>query len=151
MMARQGIHVCAAISADWRRNYAAKYGQAIVDRLIEPVRWLDAQGCHWSRAPTRAFPTLRSMIPPGAWNCSSIWGSFGSGSWHRTNETAGAVGLREHTGRLAPGLDADLLVVDADPLRSIAALRAAELVVTRGRLHQVDHEGKGGTCPAPGA
>ncbi|MGW6738098.1 amidohydrolase family protein [Streptomyces sp. NPDC055013] len=58
-----------------------------------------------------------------------------------TTEATGAVGLRERTGSLAPGFDADLLVVDADPLQSIAALRAVKLVVTRGRLHNVEREG----------
>jgi imidazolonepropionase-like amidohydrolase len=37
------------------------------------------------------------------------------------------------TGSLAVGLDADLLVVDGDPLTDITALRDVRLVVSRGR------------------
>jgi imidazolonepropionase-like amidohydrolase len=50
-----------------------------------------------------------------------------------TGHAAGAIGLGRRTGRLAPGLDADLLVVDGDPLADITALRNVRLVVSRGR------------------
>jgi imidazolonepropionase-like amidohydrolase len=50
-----------------------------------------------------------------------------------TGEAAGACGLAARTGRLAVGLDADLLVVDGDAAADITALRAVRLVVCRGR------------------
>jgi imidazolonepropionase-like amidohydrolase len=50
-----------------------------------------------------------------------------------TSEAARASGLPGRTGRLAVGLDADLLVVDGDPLTDITALRDVRLVVSRGR------------------
>ncbi|MEU3412236.1 metal-dependent hydrolase family protein [Streptomyces sp. NPDC006658] len=150
-MARQGVHVCAAISADWR-NYAAKYGQAIADRLLERVRWLDAQGVPLVAGTDAGIPDAPFDDFAGSLELFEHLGFPRERVLAlATTEAAGAVGLREHTGRLAPGLDADLLVVDADPLRSIAALRAVELVVTRGRLHHVEREGEGGTCPTPGA
>jgi imidazolonepropionase-like amidohydrolase len=39
----------------------------------------------------------------------------------------------DRTGRLAPGLDADLLVVDGDPVTDPGALERVRLVVCRGR------------------
>ncbi|MBA2554042.1 MAG: amidohydrolase family protein [Geodermatophilaceae bacterium] len=50
-----------------------------------------------------------------------------------TSLAAWACGLGERTGRLRAGLDADLLIVDGDPLLDIAALTRVRKVVSRGR------------------
>jgi imidazolonepropionase-like amidohydrolase len=52
-----------------------------------------------------------------------------------TVDAAEALGLSEITGRVAPGLRADLLVVDGDPLADLGALKAVTAVVADGRLH----------------
>ncbi len=50
-----------------------------------------------------------------------------------TSVAARVCGLGDRTGRLAPGLDADLLLVDGDPLADTGALERVRLVVSRGR------------------
>lgn len=50
-----------------------------------------------------------------------------------TSAAAGAIGLGARTGRLRPGLDADLVLVDGNPLQDIGALHAVRTVVSRGR------------------
>lgn len=50
-----------------------------------------------------------------------------------TSVAARVCGLGSRTGRLAPGLDADLLLVDGDPVADPGALELVRLVVTRGR------------------
>jgi len=50
-----------------------------------------------------------------------------------TSDAARACGLAGRTGRLAAGLDAELLAVDGDPLTDVSALRAVRAVVSRGR------------------
>lgn len=50
-----------------------------------------------------------------------------------TSLAAWACGLGERTGRLRAGLDADLLIVDGDPLLDIVALTRVRKVVSRGR------------------
>jgi imidazolonepropionase-like amidohydrolase len=50
-----------------------------------------------------------------------------------TSRAADACGLAARTGRLRPGLAADLLIVDGNPLTDIAALRRPVTVVARGR------------------
>jgi imidazolonepropionase-like amidohydrolase len=51
-----------------------------------------------------------------------------------TSGAAEACGLQDETGRLAPGLAADLLVVDGDPGRDPAALGHPRCVVVRGTV-----------------
>jgi imidazolonepropionase-like amidohydrolase len=50
-----------------------------------------------------------------------------------TSSAAAACGLGGRTGRLAAGLDADLVAVGGDPLTDITAIRDLRLVVSRGR------------------
>ena len=55
-----------------------------------------------------------------------------------TTEAAEALGVGDITGRLAPSYDADLIVVDGDPLADIAALGSLRRVVARGRDYVPD-------------
>ena len=51
-----------------------------------------------------------------------------------TSLAAQACGLTGRTGRLRPGLDADLLLVNGDPTTNITAIRNVRTVVSRGRV-----------------
>jgi imidazolonepropionase-like amidohydrolase len=55
-----------------------------------------------------------------------------------TTEAAAALGVGTITGRLAPGYDADLIVVDGDPRVDITALGKLRRVVARGRDYLPD-------------
>ena len=55
-----------------------------------------------------------------------------------TGVAADACGLRRRTGRLAAGLDADLLMVDGDALTDVTALQRPRLVLSRGRAVPLD-------------
>lgn len=55
-----------------------------------------------------------------------------------TTEAAAALGVGAVTGRLAPGFDADLIVVDGDPLADIAALGKLVRVLARGQDYVPD-------------
>ena len=55
-----------------------------------------------------------------------------------TTEAAAALGVGAITGRLAPGFDADLIVVDGDPGTDIAALGKLRRVIARGRDYLPD-------------
>jgi imidazolonepropionase-like amidohydrolase len=52
-----------------------------------------------------------------------------------TTVPARALGLSGDVGRIAPGLRADLVVLDADPLINISALRQTRFVVSNGRMY----------------
>ncbi len=49
-----------------------------------------------------------------------------------TSESAKALGVDDRTGRLLPGLAADVLVVEGDPLEDLAVLERPALVLARG-------------------
>lgn len=51
-----------------------------------------------------------------------------------TTVAAELLGVGDHTGRLEPGLDADLVVTERNPLDDIRALQDALLVLTDGRV-----------------
>ena len=51
-----------------------------------------------------------------------------------TQVAAEALGIGEETGRIAPGLSADLVAVAGDPAQTIEALDDVRLVVARGRI-----------------
>ena len=51
-----------------------------------------------------------------------------------TSLAADACGLTRRTGRLRAGIDADLLLVNGDPVIDITAIRDVRTVVSRGRI-----------------
>ena len=51
-----------------------------------------------------------------------------------TSEAATALDVGDRTGRIAPGLSADFLVLEANPLEDLSVLRDPEFVVFRGRF-----------------
>jgi imidazolonepropionase-like amidohydrolase len=51
-----------------------------------------------------------------------------------TSVAAQCLGVDQRTGALRPGLEADLIAVDRDPLADVAALREIVLVVNNGRV-----------------
>jgi imidazolonepropionase-like amidohydrolase len=73
-MAQQGIHACAAISADWR-NYAARYGDEIAERFIRRVRWLDEQGVRLIAGTDAGIADAPFDDFPGSLELSSTWNS----------------------------------------------------------------------------
>ncbi|SHG21106.1 amidohydrolase family protein [Geodermatophilus nigrescens] len=116
--------------------------QALIDRLglTEEARAAEAARLH--AAGVRLVSGVDSGIAPGkphgivARAVASLAAAGVPAADALATATAGAAracGLGHRTGRLAPGLDADLLLVDGDPTRDVAALARVRLVVSRGR------------------
>ena len=53
-----------------------------------------------------------------------------------TSLAAGALGLGDRVGTIAPGFDADLIAVDGSPLRDINAVRRVTFVMRAGRVYK---------------
>ena len=58
-----------------------------------------------------------------------------------TSLAARACGLGHRKGRLRAGYDADLLVVDGDPLAEIGALRRVSAVMVQGAMAKLGQRG----------
>ncbi|PYP72348.1 MAG: amidohydrolase [Gemmatimonadetes bacterium] len=55
-----------------------------------------------------------------------------------TSLNAAALGLADRIGAIAPGLDADIIAVDGDPVRDITTLRRVSFVMKGGRIVRDD-------------
>jgi imidazolonepropionase-like amidohydrolase len=53
-----------------------------------------------------------------------------------TSRAAARLDRAHEFGTIAPGLSADLVVLDADPLADIRNVRRIERVIARGRIHE---------------
>lgn len=51
-----------------------------------------------------------------------------------TTVAAELLGIEDRTGRIAPGFEADLIVLDEDPLADIGAYQDVLMVVSDGRV-----------------
>jgi imidazolonepropionase-like amidohydrolase len=71
-------------------------------------------------------PELELMVKAGQAPLAAIQAA--------TSTAARVLGLEHETGRIAPGLSADLLVVEGDPVERIQALDDVRLVIVAGRV-----------------
>jgi imidazolonepropionase-like amidohydrolase len=53
-----------------------------------------------------------------------------------TSLSAESLGLRDKIGSIAPGLDADIIAMDGDPLRDATAVRRVVFVMKGGKVFQ---------------
>ncbi|MFG2486848.1 amidohydrolase family protein [Streptomyces virginiae] len=132
-IAARGIAVCPAASPDWR-GFAERFGRERAEEMFGRLRWMAERG-------VRLLPGTDAGVPHAVFDgfVSSLefFGHIGLDPARivdlATTDAARALGIDADTGRLAPGLRADLLVVDGDPLTDLAALRSVRLVVAGGR------------------
>jgi imidazolonepropionase-like amidohydrolase len=129
------VHVCPAISRNWR-DFPARFGQEVADALLGRLRWLDEQGVRLVAGTDAGIPGatvghyvdgLHAFLHAGI-SAERILEMA-------TTDAADALGLAGTTGRLAAGHQADVLVVDGDPVADLDALRKVRLVLAAGRRH----------------
>ena len=58
-----------------------------------------------------------------------------------TTETARMLKIDDMTGRIKPGLAADIIAVNANPVENISALRTIDFVMKDGRIYRDDKTG----------
>ena len=129
------ITVSPAISRNWR-VFPQRFGAEIAEKVLNRLRWYDEHGISMiagtdAGVPGAAFDKFVSALEV----FQHVGLSNGRILELATTAAAEALGLIETTGHISIGMDADLLVVDGDPLVELGALRDVRLVMARGRLH----------------
>lgn len=134
-MAARGIAVCQGSTADWRKLGAMIGDEQRAFDLMSRVRTLAAAGVAvvpGTDAGLSAFdelPRTLGRLRDFGFAAAEILDMATCGA-------AAALGLAEITGRIEPGLAADLVVVDGDPLADLDRLTDIRLVVAAGRPHR---------------
>ncbi|MFJ1761932.1 amidohydrolase family protein [Amycolatopsis sp. NPDC088138] len=131
-MAAQGISACSTSSRNWR-TIVEKLGDDVAQAMYGRLPWLEEHGVRLLAGTDAGLPGSVFDDPVGALELYE-WLGFGRRRILEiaTEDSAAGLGLAGVTGRLEPGLAADVLVVEGDPLASLAALRNPLLVLARG-------------------
>jgi imidazolonepropionase-like amidohydrolase len=53
-----------------------------------------------------------------------------------TSLAADSLGLKDMVGSIAPGMEADLIAVDGDPIKDVTALRRVVFVMKGGKVYK---------------
>lgn len=131
-MAAEGIAACSTSSRNWRM-LAERMGEELAKKVYGRLSWLEELGVPLLAGTDAGLPGSVFDDPVGALELYE-WLGFGRRRILEiaTEDSATGLGLGDVTGRLAPGLSADVLVVDGDPLADLSALRNVLLVLSRG-------------------
>ncbi|MCY0918926.1 amidohydrolase family protein [Streptomyces sp. H27-G5] len=134
-IAARGIGVCPAASPDWR-GFAERFGHERAEEMFGGIRRMRERGV---QLLTGTDAGVSRAVFDDFVSSLEFFAHLGCTSQEivdlATCEAADALGLGKVTGRLLPGLRADLLVVDGDPLSDLQALRRVRLVMADGRVH----------------
>src|SRR6266536_34129 len=120
-----GIEHCSCLTAS---------GMEVSDELLEALAARQIQVCPTLGKTGDAAPppALAEIIPEAVIDLVSAGLPPAAALASATSVAARACGLGERKGRLRAGYDADLLLVDGDPLTDITALRRVSTVVAGG-------------------
>ncbi|MEU4690725.1 amidohydrolase family protein [Actinoplanes sp. NPDC023714] len=136
-MAERGIAACCTTCGpDWRGTLASR-GPAETRHTYGRLAWMAERG-------VPLLPGTDAGVSQSGFDGMTgllelyHWLGFPAARVIELATTGAArlLGLGATTGRIAPGYDADLLVVDGDPLAGLGALRRVRLVVARGLTHR---------------
>ncbi|WP_244328598.1 amidohydrolase family protein [Streptomyces marokkonensis] len=134
-IAARDIRVCPAASPDWR-GFAERCGAERAAEMFGGIRRMRERGV---RLLTGTDAGVSRAVFDDFVSSLEFFAHLGCTPAEivdlATCQTAEAIGLRGVTGRLLPGLRADLLVVGGDPLTDLQALRRVRLVMADGRVH----------------
>jgi imidazolonepropionase-like amidohydrolase len=132
-MAADGISACSTSSRNWR-VIVEKLGDDVAQAMYGRLPWLEEHGVRLLSGTDAGLPGSVFDDPVGALELYE-WLAFPRRRILEiaTEDSAAGLGLGDVTGRLEAGLAADVLVVEGDPLASLAALRNPLLVLAQGR------------------
>lgn len=128
--------VSPTVNAGWGRRVVDKEGAATAffERMSNCLRKQRAAGVRFIASTDAGIPGVAHKDLAGGLAAFARYADLTPAEVLRTatSEAALALGVDTETGRIAPGLSADFLVCDADPLGDLGALADPEVVVFRG-------------------
>ena len=134
MIAERGIFVCPTANAG--APYVAQLTGISVGQHIKPLHEAGVRIIAGTDAGINNNP--HHQFVGGLEYLGTLGFTPGQVIAMATTEAAAALGVGAVTGRLAPGYDADLIVVDGDPLADIRALAKLRRVLARGQDYVPD-------------
>jgi len=134
MIAERGIFVCP--TANVNAPYVAQLTGRSVGKHIKPLHDLGVRLIAGTDAGINNTP--HHQFVGGLEYLASLGLSPEQVIAMATTEAAEALGVGATTGRLAPGYDADLIVVEGNPLADIAELGRLRRVIARGQDYMPD-------------
>ena len=133
-MVEHGVHVCPAISSNWRK-FGERFGAEVAEQLLARLHWLDQQGVRLAAGTDAGIPGATVDDYVDALHAFRHVGFTTERILElATSAAADALGLAD-VGRLDAGHRADVLVVDGDPCSDLDNLRRVRLVLAGGRPH----------------
>lgn len=131
------IFVCPTINVNWH-DLAARVGAKEAEDLVETMSKLYRNGVALIAGTDAGIPDVDvADYAAGLTFFPRLGMSTAEVIELATVRAAAALGLADRAGRIAPGMAADLLVVNGNPLASLTALRSVRAVVADGRLRVV--------------
>ncbi|MFJ9691357.1 amidohydrolase family protein [Kitasatospora sp. NPDC101183] len=139
-MVEGDVAVCRCVSGDWRL-FLQQMGPERAEAMIGAIRDMRAAGVRFIAGTDAGVPGARFGDFVGM---LEFFASLGFSNAEvidmATTNAAHALGLSD-TGRLAPGLRADLIAVDGDPLTDLSALRRVRHVFTSAGCRPLSQRG----------
>jgi imidazolonepropionase-like amidohydrolase len=145
-MVRDDVWVSPTVNAGWgRRALKDDKPTPFWERMTTCLRSLRSAGVRMVASTDAGIPGVQHHQLPEALAVFARYAELSAVDTLRsaTSEAALALGLENETGSLRAGLAADLVVLDGDPTRDLAALLRPQLVIARGRVvYESDWQGR---------
>lgn len=138
-MASEGIWVSPTVNAGWRRfAEGGERGRRFVERMQACYRGLRRAGVGLIASTDAGIPGVAHDRLPHALAVLAHYAELTPVEALRsaTSDSAQALGIADRTGALRGGLEADVLIVDGDPLSDLGALLHPVEVIARGRSYE---------------
>jgi imidazolonepropionase-like amidohydrolase len=136
-VAASGAYVSPTVNAGWARRIEKDgVSTPFFRRMTHVLDMLRAAGVPMIASTDAGIPGVFHHHLPKALSAFARFASFTPVETLRaaTSASARALGLEARCGALQPGLSADIVVLDANPLEDLAHLEAPHWVSARGRI-----------------
>jgi len=133
LILQNGIWVSPTVNKGWQRMLDSKTGK-VLRRMRAAYRHMIDMGIPLVASTDAGIPGVYHHELPQALLVFAQIAQLSSEQVLRsaTSDAAIALGIEELTGRLAPGLSADVLVIDGNPITDLSAITRPVMVYCRG-------------------